>query len=210
MSAAATSTSFFAPRAAVPTRQSTRQSNSPTTIPVSALRREGSVFSGAWAERSTTSSARQPALALPANIIDCYAAIIRMWEPGDRIYLFGFSRGAYTARCVGAVLALCGVPQLGMDGKSLKLDPASTRAVAATGVKKVYQHVSSPKDSAYIEQRNALGQWFRKKFGSDNNGGSNAYPYFIGVFDTVASVATWMRCCLPRLALLRWCWPQAR
>ena len=129
-------------------------------------------------------------LGLTANIIDCYAAIIRMWEPGDRIYLFGFSRGAYTARCVGAVLALCGVPQLGMDGKSLKLDPASTRAVAATGVKKVYQHVSSPKDSAYIEQRNALGQWFRKKFGSDNNGGSNAYPYFIGVFDTVASVAT--------------------
>ena len=28
------------------------------------------------------------------NIIDCYAALIRPWEPGDRIFLFRFSRGA--------------------------------------------------------------------------------------------------------------------
>jgi type VI secretion system (T6SS) phospholipase Tle1-like effector len=26
--------------------------------------------------------------------VDCYAAIISVWAPGDRIYLFGFSRGA--------------------------------------------------------------------------------------------------------------------
>jgi uncharacterized protein (DUF2235 family) len=32
---------------------------------------------------------------ITANIIDCYAAIIRRWKPGDRIFLFGFSRGAY-------------------------------------------------------------------------------------------------------------------
>ncbi len=129
-------------------------------------------------------------LGITANIIDCYAAIIRIWEPGDRIFLFGFSRGAYTARCVAAVLALCGVPRVGRDGKALKLDPASVRAVARIGVKKVYQHVSSPKDTKYVEQRKALGKWFRDKFGSASDGGSNAYPHFIGVFDTVASVAT--------------------
>ena len=43
-------------------------------------------------------------LGLTANIIDCYAAVIRMWESGDRILLFGISRGAYTVRCVGGVL----------------------------------------------------------------------------------------------------------
>src|SRR5688572_32444812 len=31
-------------------------------------------------------------LGLTANIIDCYVAILTLWEPGDRIYLFGFSR----------------------------------------------------------------------------------------------------------------------
>src|ERR1700730_9915462 len=49
-------------------------------------------------------------LGLTRNIVDCYAAIIRLWEPGDRIFLFGFSRGAYTVRCLGGVLAMCGVP----------------------------------------------------------------------------------------------------
>lgn len=24
------------------------------------------------------------------NIVDCYAAILRMWKPGDRVFLFGF------------------------------------------------------------------------------------------------------------------------
>jgi uncharacterized protein (DUF2235 family) len=37
-------------------------------------------------------------LGITANIIDCYASLIRMWEPGDRIFLFGFSRGAYPYR----------------------------------------------------------------------------------------------------------------
>jgi hypothetical protein len=30
---------------------------------------------------------------ITANIIDCYAALIRLWRPGDRIFLIGFSRG---------------------------------------------------------------------------------------------------------------------
>jgi hypothetical protein len=33
---------------------------------------------------------------LTGRIIDGYAAIVSVWQPGDRIYLFGFSRGAYT------------------------------------------------------------------------------------------------------------------
>jgi uncharacterized protein (DUF2235 family) len=38
-------------------------------------------------------------LGITNNIVDCYAAILVMWEPGDRIFLFGFSRGAYTGPC---------------------------------------------------------------------------------------------------------------
>ena len=49
-------------------------------------------------------------LGITNNIVDCYAAILTMWEPGDRIFLFGFSRGAYTVRCLAAVLSFCGVP----------------------------------------------------------------------------------------------------
>jgi uncharacterized protein (DUF2235 family) len=130
-------------------------------------------------------------LGLTANIIDCYAAILTLWEPGDRIYLFGFSRGAYTVRCLGAVLGLCGVPTTMKDGTPLRRDPQSTRAIADEAVKQVYQHVSSPKDKAYVEQRKALAARFRAQHGSDTAGKPNAVPYFIGVFDTVAALGSY-------------------
>lgn len=47
---------------------------------------------------------------LGSRITDSYAAIASVWQPGDRIYLFGFSRGAYTARCLAHVLELFGIP----------------------------------------------------------------------------------------------------
>ena len=36
--------------------------------------------------------------------------LMQNYEPGDRIYLFGFSRGAYTARVVAALLHKSGLP----------------------------------------------------------------------------------------------------
>ena len=68
-------------------------------------------------------------LDITRNIIDCYAAIIRLAKPDDRIFLFGFSRGAYTVRCVAAVVALCGIPTRNLDGSKLPLDKAGSRKV---------------------------------------------------------------------------------
>jgi uncharacterized protein (DUF2235 family) len=132
-------------------------------------------------------------LGITANIIECYAAILRMWRPGDRIFLFGFSRGAYTARCLAAVLSLCGVPTTMADGKTpLSRDAGSTRKIAKEAVKNIYQHVSSPKDTAYVEQRKALALRFRKKYGCDDTGAPNVHPFFIGVFDTVAALGSYL------------------
>lgn len=43
------------------------------------------------------------------NIVQAYTEIVRQYQPGDRIYLIGFSRGAYTARCVAGVIRRCGL-----------------------------------------------------------------------------------------------------
>ena len=43
------------------------------------------------------------------NIVQAYSEIVRRYRPGDRIYLVGFSRGAYTARCVAGVIRRCGL-----------------------------------------------------------------------------------------------------
>lgn len=122
------------------------------------------------------------------NIIDCYSRIIQLWRPGDRIYVVGFSRGAYTVRCLAAVLAMCGVPTRLSDDKPMKYDEKTARKLAKEAVKKVYQHVSSPKDEKYVPQRKILAQQYREKYASGDSDKSNAAPYFIGVFDTVAAL----------------------
>ena len=41
---------------------------------------------------------------LDKNITDCYRFLVHNYEPGDEVYFFGFSRGAYTARsCIGLI-----------------------------------------------------------------------------------------------------------
>src|SRR6185437_11198508 len=133
---------------------------------------------------------------LTANIIDCYESIIRLWRPGDRIYLFGFSRGAYTARCIGGVLSLCGVPTQLEGGAPMKYDSGITRRLATIGVKKVYQHAASvplakatARQKELMDQRDELARQFRETYASRQNDKSD-YPFFIGVFDTVASIAS--------------------
>jgi hypothetical protein len=43
------------------------------------------------------------------NIQRAYEFIVRHYSPGDRIYLFGFSRGAFTARSLGGLLRTVGI-----------------------------------------------------------------------------------------------------
>lgn len=128
-------------------------------------------------------------LGLTRNIIECYAAIIRLWKPGDRIYLFGFSRGAYTVRCLASVICQCGIPTRDRNEHPLKRDEATSFRIASHAVKTVYQHVSSPRDAQFRGQREALARKFREEYGSGDAGEPNAYPFFIGVFDTVAALA---------------------
>ena len=44
------------------------------------------------------------------KIMDGYTSIAHVYEPGDQIYLFGFSRGAYTVRSLAGMIANCGLP----------------------------------------------------------------------------------------------------
>ena len=88
-------------------------------------------------------------LGITKNIIDCYAAILTLWRPGDRIFLIGFSRGAYTVRCVGGAISMCGVPtQMKKEGAKLRYDPRTIRSIAKEAVKDVYQYGASIKGDA--------------------------------------------------------------
>jgi uncharacterized protein (DUF2235 family) len=46
---------------------------------------------------------------LSLNVREAYQWLIENYDPGDRIFLFGFSRGAYTARSLAGLIARCGL-----------------------------------------------------------------------------------------------------
>ena len=141
--------------------------------------------------------ARATGLGITQNIIDCYAAIIRVWQPGDRIYLFGFSRGAYTVRCVAGVLKHCGVPTAvrGHRGQGLPLqrDPKSARRIASEAVKHVYQYGSSTKGDPQRAERERRAIRFRRKYFAGDCKISNTAPYFVGAWDTIATLGAGTR-----------------
>ena len=145
---------------------------------------------------------------ITANIIDCYAALIRLWRPGDRVYLFGFSRGAYTVRCLAAVIANCGIPTKLPDGEAVKLDVPSSKKLASYAVKHIYQftssrpkHTATPRQHFLLQTRDLIAQRFREEHQSvaTNRINTNVYPYFVGVFDTVAALLN------PRMSFLLIC-----
>lgn len=128
---------------------------------------------------------------ITTNIVDCYEFIINHYRPGDRIFLIGFSRGAYTARCVANLLMLCGVPTRGADGPLPRFRKAA-RDIAQEAVDTVLEHGAGHPRAQYEAERDEQARRFRERYGSAHETGepgrSNAAPYFIGVFDTVAAL----------------------
>lgn len=57
----------------------------------------------------TTVSGGAVGLGLSRNVRQAYRCLADHYQPGDQIYLFGFSRGAYTARVLGGLIHLMGV-----------------------------------------------------------------------------------------------------
>ncbi|MFI6869014.1 DUF2235 domain-containing protein [Nocardia sp. NPDC050406] len=58
-------------------------------------------------------------IGLNANLAAAYSHLVANWEPGDEIYLFGFSRGAYVARALAGLIDKVGImtSQSVIDGR---------------------------------------------------------------------------------------------
>jgi uncharacterized protein (DUF2235 family) len=121
------------------------------------------------------------------NIADCYAFIINHYQPGDRVFLIGFSRGAYTVRSLANLLMLCGVPTKALDGPLMRYRK-QVDDIAMEAVTVVLEHGAGFPRAQYAAEREEQARRFREKYGSDGAVNSNVAPYFIGVFDTVASL----------------------
>ena len=70
---------------------------------------------------------------LTKNLADAYRHLIFNHEPGDEVFVFGFSRGAYTARSFVGLLRNCGIvsrPQAARVGEAIALYESRSSATA--------------------------------------------------------------------------------
>lgn len=158
---------------------------------------DGSQIKIGWMRTLYNLASQITGLGITANLVDCYAAIIRLYNDGDRIFLIGFSRGAYTVRSLAGVISFCGIPRHLPNNAKLPLDLKGSRGLAESAVKNVYQFCSSYKKNEVwryrkfiLNTRDAIALKFREDHGSvgADDATVNVYPYFIGVFDTVAAL----------------------
>lgn len=107
---------------------------------------------------------------LENDLRDAYNFLIDKYEAGDRIYLFGFSRGAFTVRAVASLILWYGLIRQGNE----PLVPYAIRMLMAIDRAKSHDDVH-----AYFE----LAHQFR-----DTMACARPLIHFVGVWDTVSSV----------------------
>jgi uncharacterized protein (DUF2235 family) len=101
------------------------------------------------------------------NIQECYDFIVDYYRPGDRIFLFGFSRGAYTVRSLGGMIRKTGI------------------------LKREYRKLTDEAFDLYKAKENdAEAKRFKADFcwPETDEAGRKTDVYFIGVWDTVSAL----------------------
>jgi uncharacterized protein (DUF2235 family) len=95
------------------------------------------------------------------NIADVYSFLMGEFQPGDKVFIFGFSRGAYTARALCGLLHMFGLLTPGNEA----LIPYAVRLYKSNDPRKF-----------------EIAPGFKSTFSIPCS------PYFLGLWDTVSSV----------------------
>jgi uncharacterized protein (DUF2235 family) len=116
---------------------------------------------------------------LNRNIKSAYHWLAKTYRRRDKIYLFGFSRGAYTVRCLGGMIVKCGLLDLS--------DPALTPVEAWERVDlafKCYREKSKP--NSFTADFEKLP--FHNRANASDSPAGTTKIHFIGVWDTVGAL----------------------
>lgn len=118
---------------------------------------------------------------LSSNICVSYDFLVEHYRPGDRIYLFGFSRGAYTVRALAALIHVCGL----LRTKNHNLVPYIIKLF-------ISEAAQAKKKNDKIERRTGRKQALELPVCSEFKRVMAISPeiHFMGLWDTVSSVGT--------------------
>ncbi len=93
-------------------------------------------------------------LGLFDRVGNAYRFLMRVYQPGDRIYIFGFSRGSYVARALAGVVAKLGILEASRDN----LVPYAVKLYSVAGNAPVAKPFTQA-FSAYRPDIHFLGLW---------------------------------------------------
>ena len=125
---------------------------------------------------------------LSRNVKQLYGELARVYDPDDRIFLFGFSRGAFTVRTLAGLLTSCGV----LDPKRYPTNYGFWKAV-----RRAYRHYRRKYQTVFsrlLRGKVIIDDEFLRK---EYSVGIEAFAdpdrkliEFIGVWDTVDAVGS--------------------
>ena len=137
---------------------------------------------GRWAAKlvASASGLGKAGSGLNGNIEEAYRYLMDCYEPEDRVYLFGYSRGAHTVRVLAGMLHKCGLLTKGSDN----LIPYVTRiyndknnATIAGGFKGSFSRKCKPRFIGVWDTVASVGLIRRKQFSNNRLNGDVAYGY---------------------------------
>ncbi|HEX7097818.1 MAG TPA: DUF2235 domain-containing protein [Acidimicrobiia bacterium] len=110
------------------------------------------------------------------NIAEAYQFLMNTYQPGDQIFIFGFSRGAYTARALAGLLRTVGL-----------LDPGASNLIPYA----LKLYTGSPPQGASEERQERYWDKVQRWENTFGNPGFRRFGrpvHFLGVWDTVKFV----------------------
>ena len=131
--------------------------------------------SATWVEQLQAKYERLQGLAFGTgvyeNIAECYTFLANNYQEGDEIYLFGFSRGAFTARAISGVIQNFGLIRAGQDNLLPTL---------------LHLYFRRRDTQQQKDEFKRAAEKIRKLFTPADR--REIWVHFIGVWDTVASI----------------------
>ncbi len=121
------------------------------------------------------------------NVTELYEFLLRHYEPGDRIYLFGFSRGAFTVRLLTGIIDTFGI----VDLKRFPHSPDKAARFAVRAFRRLHarRYQRNHAGVFYCISRWLLGKHLDARRFASTFRASYSHPErqveFIGVWDTV-------------------------
>ncbi|BDC48061.1 hypothetical protein F183_A03770 [Bryobacterales bacterium F-183] len=118
---------------------------------------------------------------LKRNVLELYTFLCRNYKPGDQIYCFGFSRGAFTIRILAGLIDYQGIVTADSEPELRQKAAAAFRALYRERFVTVSRIIK-------------VGRWIRDLFTGNDGAAAQARSQnrkgdiqFVGLFDTVAA-----------------------